>query len=484
MTLYQTIHQALREKGMAALPEILKIEFEDQFGPVNLDEDDNHYTIIESAMPVFAAAHLGLSPRAIGTIMQALDLTLEDIDRGFDQGMLMAIPRVKSKYANEDPDVIDARRFDGIVYLQQAALAYTTVEKNADHADEAAQAWLKRPSTRMIACMGLGVPEFSCKLLLDAEAEQVTNGLDIELIDTAVHSLVDVCMNTSHPAHLPNRSLADFFDMTGAFTDHVTRKRMGGGDFWSQLIVLSMHNEMHTLMLDHVLSVHLQNNPVEVKQALMSYQSLEGSETYGPVVYEHIFRELSGTVLSDLLTEDAFIIEFITNELGDAVDQVELIDNVAFTLDDPKAQNALRNFLKEPSSLYQRIMLSHMHDSAIPASANHFMIWAKIKDVEFGPQKIDPQVATRYLAHMAKQIQTLRYPGYENTPELDECYDNLAMSMRSLARRLDHLVDYVHLKQLPESDRGDLVLWGFDMREMEITEGRVALKRLEIDLGL
>lgn len=487
MIIYPKIHKMLREKGMGALPLLCEIEFTDEFYPVNLDSTENGYDLVDRIMPLFAAAHLGFAPHAIGAMMTALELNLVDVDKGFDQGNLSAIGRQQGKYKSPDPDVVDSSLFDGIVFLQQIALAYNVSSPDPDKAMAATKAWLCRTSTRMIAAMSLGIPDLSAKALMDEQAEQVAHGLDLELIDTAAIDVGEVCLNTTHPIHLPNRSLTDFFEFTGAFSDHVLRKRMGSGFFWEQLIARSTEDEMKTLMLDHVLSVHLGQSPTQVKQMLLSLEcstldDLDGISGLG--VYEHLFGQLQYSALSPLLTEEAFVIELLSSNMVEA-GQLLLANNyMTFGTSVPEAEAILRKVFEDPSTLYQRIMLSQMHDSSIEAPLSHFLLWSKLKDAQLGRQIIEPDVATRYIKHMVGQLQTLRYPGYQQTPELELCYDAIDQSMRQLGKRLAHLVDYTALKALPEQQHEDLILWDFDIKELGLVEGRVATKRLEVDLGL
>lgn len=487
MIIYPKIHKLLRDKGLGALPLLCETEFTDEFYPVNLDSEDNGYQLVDRIMPLFAAAHLGYAPHAIGAMMTALKLNLMDVDRGFDQGNLWAIGRQQGKYKTPDPDVVDSSLFDGIVFLQQIALAYNVASPDPDAALAATKTWLCRTSTRMLAAMSLGIPELSAKALMDEQAEQVAAGLDLELIDTAAIDVAEVCLNTTHPVHLPNRSLTDFFELTGAFSDHVLRKRMGSGFFWEQLIAQSTDDEMKTLMLDHVLSVHLGHSPAQVKQMLLALEcstldDLDGIS--GLQVYEHLFCQLQHTTLSPLLSEEAFVIELLSTDMIEAGQSLLANNHMTFAASLPEAEAILRKMFEDPGTLYQRIMLSQMHDSSIAAPLGHFMLWGKLKDAQLGRQVIDPDVATRYITHMASQLQTLRYPGYQQTPELELCYDAIGQSMRQLGKRLAHLVDYTALKELPEQQREDLILWDFNIKELGLVEGRVATKRLEMDLGL
>jgi len=487
MIIYPKIHKLLRDKGMGALPLLCETEFTDEFYPVNLDSDDNGYQLVDRIMPLFAAAHLGYAPHAIGAMMTALELNLVDVDRGFDQGNLWAIGRQQGKYKTPDPDVVDSSLFDGIVFLQQIALAYNVASPDPDAALAATKAWLCRTSTRMIAAMSLGIPELSAKALMDEQAEQVAAGLGLELIDTAAIDVGEVCLNTTHPVHLPNRSLTDFFALTGAFSDHILRKRMGSGFFWEQLIGKSTQDEMKTLMLDHVLSVHLAQSPTQVKQMLLSLEcstldDLDGIS--GLEVYEHLFGQLQYTSLSPLLSEEAFVIELLSTNIVEAGQALLANNHMSFGTSFSEAEAILRKIFEEPSTLCQRIMLSQMHDSSIEAPLSHFLLWGKLKDAQLGRQVIEPDVATRYIKHMVGQLQSLRYPGYQQTPELELCYDAIGQSMRQMGKRLANLVDYTAFKDLPEQQREDLILWDFDIKELGLVDSRVATKRLEMDLGL
>jgi hypothetical protein len=488
MTLYQTIHKALREKGMGALPEILEINYNGDFGPVHSGADATDYALVDRIMPLFAAAHLGFSPYSLGVMMNALEVGLEDVDRGIELGRSDPIARQQSKYATPDPDIVDGSRFDGIVFLQQIVLAYNLVSPDPGEALESTRAWLERPSTRMIAAMSLGLEGVSCKQLMDSQAAQISTGLDISLIDSAALDIGEVCLNTSHPIHLPNGSMTDFFAFNGAFSEHILRKRITGIFFWEQLIALSQQDEMKNLMLDHVLSVHLERNPLEVKRMLLSYEDGLASAVggiSGIQALEHLYSQLVSTPLKALLDEPAFVVEFLVEEMQH--EAFTLLDGNdwghTMSVDLDEVADIFEKFFKSPETLYQRIMQSQMRDS-IPNPANHFLLWGKMKDVSIPSQEIDADIATRYVEHMVGQLQTLRYEGYEQTPELEMCYDDINQSMRALIGKIEKLVDYKVLKALPQVQRDDLIMWNFDPAEMGLTEGRIATKRLEIDLGL
>lgn len=489
MNHFSEIFYLLKEQGMAALPAIKALPLTGEYKPLDLFDEDTQYFGAEHIMPLYAAARLNFSPYALARIMDEFQITLEQVDRGFDQGRLETVKRHPTSKQARDPEAGDRSHFDGIVFLQQVLLANTLMKQGDFDSVLDAQHWLLRNSTRMLAAIAIGDRRVCCNTLIDAQVAGFSRGETMDLVDMAGYDNSMMAENATHIAHLPNHSIADFLDLSGAFNPNVLRKRLGANFFWEAVIMGSLDNELKDEILQHVTDVHSKTKPAEVKQMLMSFDTsfFENDMADRDVGFmvEHVISLLNGAGLGSLLTEEAFLISFLFQSMQKT--EFSFLNDKA--LDDlfeesDRAREAMLSLWKHPETLTQRLMLSQMHDSAVQTPLGHYKLWRTLSDVEMGPQQVDAEVATRYLVHMVEQLQTFKIAGYEHSADLALVYDDIHSSMRCLTRQLDSQVQYEVLSRLGDAERNDLVMWGLDMRELDLTSASVASKVLEIDLGI
>jgi hypothetical protein len=489
MNHFPEIFNLLKEQGMAALPTIKALPLTSEFKPLDLFGEDTQYHATEFIMPLYAAARLNFSPYALARIMDEFQITLEQVDWGFDQGRLETIKRHPARKEARDPDADDRSHFDGIVFLQQVLLANTLMKQGDFDSVLDARHWLTRTSTRVLAAISIGDPRVSCDTLITQQTEGFARGETMDLVDMVGYYNSMLAENVTHIAHLPNHSIADFLQLSGAFNPTVLRKRLGSNFFWEAVIMGSLDNELKAEILQHVTDVHFKSKPTEVKQMLMSFDTSffenETSDRDVGFTVEHVITLLDGTGLSSVLTEEAFLISFLGQNMQQA--NFSFLDEKG--LDDLFEESALARetmslLWKNPETLTQRLMLSQMHDSAVQTPVGHYKLWHTLNDVEMGPQQIDAEVATRYLVHMVEQLQTFKIAGYEHSADLALVYDDMHASMRRLTSQLGSQIQYEVLSKLGDAERNDLVMWGLDMRELNLTSASVASKVLEIDLGL
>jgi hypothetical protein len=489
MNHFSEIFNLLSEQGMAALPAIKALPLTSEFKPLDLFKEDTQYSGTEFIMPLYAAARLNFSPYALARIMDEFQITLAQVDKSFDQGRLEAVKRHPDRQDARDPLAEDRSHFDGIVFLQQVLLANTLMKQGDFDAVLDAQSWLFRTSTRMLAAISIGDPRVSCNTLIEQQVEDIARGETMDLVDMAAYENSMMAENATHIFHLPNHSIADFLELSGAFNPNVLRKRLGSNFFWEAVIMTALDNELKNDILQHVIEVHFKQKPAEVKQMLMSFDTSffesEMSDRDLGFTIEHVITSLEGAGLIHILTEEAFLISFLGQDMQQ--NAFSFLDDKG--LDDLFAESELARetmslLWKNPETLTQRLMLSQMHDSAVQTPIGHYKLWRTLSEVEMGPQQVDAEVATRYLVHMVEQLQTFKIVGYEHSADLALVYDDIHASMRCLTSRLDCQVQYQVLSKLGDAERNDLVMWGLDMRELDLTSASVASKILEIDLGI
>jgi hypothetical protein len=474
MNEYERVSFIFQTQGVAGIEAVLRMGLNDN----DYVQTSSAYGITNRMLPLYVAVELQFAAQGIAQIMTAMNLSIREVNSDFLIN------------ANEPITRDDGSVFDGITVLRSIAEAYLLQQHGSALAIKELQRWITHSpdnSYFKLAALALGHPDLVLKPAMDAQIVAIANGETPVLQHTLHHQIGYLAMMTQEARHLPNHSPADYLRSVDAFHGGVVNKRTGGGFFWERIFLGAPNDTAKQKIVEHVLKREGLHTPSKVKGVLMSLDfgsvNWQVDDNQLTEAVEYLVDDLQKSTLKSILNEEAFQLSMLPT-LPDRFDFSD-VSNIAATFTESQMlADFFQNLFEAGDKLFEKLMLSQMHEPFYSASMNQYMVWKKISTSIFPAQVIDPEVANRYLNRMVEHFQRYKIHGADNHTELVEHYDAIGRSMRVLQPHIESVVDYDALRVLKAPYRNDLALWGFDIDKLEISSEKTVEKRLFIDLGL
>jgi len=474
MNEYERVSFLFQTHGVAGIEAVLRMGLNDN----DYVQTSSAYGITNRMLPLYVAVELQFSALGIAQIMTAMNLSIREVNNDFEIN------------DNESVSRADGSQFDGITVLRSIGEAYLLQQHGSEHAVAELKRWITHSHGNAyfkLAALSLGHPDLILKPALDADIAAIAIGQTPELQYTIHHQMGYLAMRAKELRHLPHHSPAEFLRSVDAFHAGVVKKVLGGGFFWERLVLGAPIDTAKQKIVDHVLRLEGLNNSSKTIGMLMALDfsrvnwNVDDDELTDAVIW--LVEDLKESTLHSILDEEAFQLAMFP-ALPSGFDFSD-VSNIGATFNQSQLlADFFHNLFNAGDKLFEKLMLSQMHQPFYSTPLSHYMTWKKIAMAQFPAQVIDPEVANRYLMRMTEDFQQYKIHGAENHAELLAHYDTIGPSMRVLQPHIEAVVDYDALRALKPSCRNDLALWGFDMDKLEITSGTTVEKRLVIDLGL
>lgn len=474
MNEYERVSFFFQTHGIAGIESVLRMGLNDH----DYVQTSSSYGVTNRMLPLYVAVELQFSAQGIAQIMTAMNLSIQEVNSDFLIN------------DNESVTRTDGLEFDGITVLRSIGEAYLLQQRGSEHAIAELKRWITHSpgnSYFKLAALSLGHPDLSLKPTMDAEVVSIAVGQPLVLQDTLHHQIGYLAMMTKEPSHMPHHSPAEFLRSVDAFHASVVKKRLSGGFFWERIFLGAPTDTAKQKIVDHVLDREGLCHPSKAIGLLMSLDfggvnwSVDDDDLSEAVTW--LVEDLKKSTLHSILSEEAFQLAMLP-ALPSAFDFTD-VSNIAATFKGSQLlADFFHNLFDAGDKLFEKLMLSQMHQVFYSTPLSHYMTWKKIAMAQFPVQVIDPEVANRYLMRVTEDFQQYKIHGAENHAELIAHYDAIGHSMRVLQPYIEPAIDYEALRALKPGHRNDLALWGFDIDKLEITSGTTVEKRLFIDLGL
>ncbi len=437
--------------------------------------------VTDSAIPVFAACMMSFSPEIVGDIIKRCGINICELGEHFELNTPGVVYRANNV---NDLDVVEftKRLFRGV------AVAYGNDEPFVN--TMALQ--MTENMAFSLAIMDLGIPGINPITMLEDDLNLLRVYPEPGYIESGLsgvgENLSKILNYISKPEHLPNSSPADFLIQSGALHPAIVRKSFGRG-FWEAVMFgdMSAHTLAFGSLLHELITQHPHEAVIVLKSLDFDSQEHKISTGLAPWAIDLVEQLLEEKGLGSVTLDISYKLGFLTSKLPS--DKSLALDSEERLVREALADERLIGFFKELQdagpSLFSEVMESHMGLEPVNVSLSHFDVWAFISRLKPGPQNVQPEKLSKYLAHMAQAATTLFPEGHQKI----ELYGPFIIDQvkAEITEMLDHVgmeIDYSNLRHLDEDSKAILAQWGLCLRGLGVKRSRTIDLRIGADLGL
>ena len=438
----------------------------------------------ERLAPFLIAVYMGFDQEELSVLARELEFHISWI-----LPELAHIPLInKACFVKDNPDDDRRNQFDHINFLQSMVAAfYASQEDSADAATEIGR-WMRQSPAFMVAGLIIDSPH-------TLPLPTMTDGTDDLSPETAWEiygkGVKQASMSTEvlmDMTHLPEEKLDIFLRRSGGMESDLIRGRFGQGHYWLAFLLCSFC-EPHRDAQDFFFRNYEPKDIMRKNQILLSLNAccMPDSMSFldSTELYESFYKNAKGTAFESIFREDAFVAQLITpiaKHRSFSLLDNEQIDRVYKYHD--LQRKTLHGFIREPSSIYERVMASQMRFIPEGLPLNQFLVWGALGKMEKAAQKIKPEIASQYFIYVLREFQSFKFAPQGLIADLDSIYDDINTSMRSLMPLLEPHLNLYEMHKLSIQEQEDLALWGINVKHLSMDREAVMLKRLELDIGL